>query len=147
MCIISWLTNRQARVRVNAKVGRSRTFKEGLTQGSVLSPLLFVIYINDLLMQLEDTTLVSAYADDLAIACNGRSNTDMTKKFQKEVDKIVKWSDHARLTLNTNKCEVSFFSLCTAEASWQPHITIRGLPLSFNSYLFRRSLRPTNHFQ
>ena len=40
---------------------------------------------------------------------------------------------NARLTLNTNKCEVSFFSLCTAEASWQPHITIRGLPLSFNA--------------
>ena len=57
----------------------------------------------------------------------------MTKKLKKEVDKVVKWSDNARLTLNTNKCEVSFFSLCTAEASWQPHITIRGLPLSFNA--------------
>ena len=98
-----------------------------------MSPLLFVIYINDLLMQFEDTTLVSAYADDLAIACSGRSKIDMTKKLQKEVDKVVKWSDDARLTLNTNKCEVSFFSLCTAEASWQPHITIRGLPLSFNA--------------
>ena len=123
--ISSWLTNRQARVRVNAKVGRSRTFKEGLPQGSVLSPLLFVIYINDLLMQFEDTTLVSAYADDLAIACSGRSKIDMTKILQKEVDKVVKWSDDACLTLNTNKCE--------AEASWQPHITIRGLPLSFNA--------------
>ena len=57
----------------------------------------------------------------------------MTKKLQKKVDKVVKWSDDARLTLNINKCEVSFFSLCTAEASWQPHITIRGLPLSFNA--------------
>ena len=129
----AWLTNRQARVRVNAKVGRARTFKEGLPQGSVLSPLLFVIYINDFLMQFEDTTLVSAYADDLAIACSGRSKIDMTKKLQKEVDKVVKWSDDARLTLNTNKCEVSIFSLCTAEASWKPHITIRGLPLSFNA--------------
>ena len=131
--ISSWLTNRQARVRVNAKVGRSRTFKEGLPQGSVLSPLLFVIYINDLLMQFEDTTLVSAYADDMAIACSGSSKIDMTKKLQKEVDKVVKWSDDARLTLNINKCEVSFFSTCTAEASWQPHITIRSLPLSFNA--------------
>ena len=79
------------------------------------------------------TTLMNAYADDLAIACSGRSKIDMTKKLQKEVDKVVKWSDDARLTLNTNKCEVSFFSLCTAEASWQPHITIRDLPFSFNA--------------
>ena len=98
-----------------------------------MSPLLFVIYINDFLMQFEHTTLVSAYADDLAIACSGRSKLDETKKLQKEVDKVVKWSDDARLTLNTNKCVVSFFSLCTAEASWQSHITIRGLPLSFNA--------------
>ena len=90
------------------------------------------IYINDLRMQFEDTTLVSAYADDLAIACGGSSKTNMTKKLQKEVDKVVRWIDDASLTLNINKCEVSFFSLCTAEASWQPHITIRGLPLSFN---------------
>ena len=131
--ISSWLTNRQARVRVNTKVGQSRTFKECLPQGSVLSPLLFVIYINDLFMQFEDTTLVSAYADDLVIAYGGRSKIDMTKMFQKEVDKVVKWRDDARLTLDTNKCEVSFFSLCTAEALWQPHITIRDLPLSFNA--------------
>ena len=84
-------------------------------------------------MQFEDTTLVSAYADDLAIACSGGSKITMKKQLKKEVDKVVKWSDDARLTLNINKCKVSFFSLCTAEASWQPHITIRGLPLSFNA--------------
>ena len=69
-------------------------------------------------MQFEDTTLLSAYADDLAIACSGMSKIDVTKKLQEEVDMVVKWSDDARLTLNTNKCEVSFFNLCTAEASW-----------------------------
>ena len=84
-------------------------------------------------MQFEDTTLVSVYADDLAIACSGRSIIDMKKNLKKEVDKVVKWSDDARLTLDTNKCEVSFFTLCTAEASWQPHIKIRRLPLSFNA--------------
>ena len=78
-------------------------------------PLLFVIYINDLLMRFKNTTLVSAHADDLAIACSGRSKIDMTKKLQKEFDKVVKWNDDVRLTFNKNKRE------------------IRGLPLSFNA--------------
>ena len=69
-------------------------------------------------MQFEDTTLVSAYADDLAIACSGRIKTDMKKKLQEEVDKEVKWSDDARLTLNTNKCEVSFFSRSVVTAAY-----------------------------
>ena len=75
-------------------------------------------------MQFEDTTLVSAYADDLSSSSSGRSKTKVIKELQKEVDKVVKWSDDARFTLNINKFEVSFFSLCTA--SWQAHITSRG---------------------
>jgi len=78
----AWLTNRTARVQLNGAYGTARTFKEGLPQGSVLSPLLFVIYINDLLGGLDKNTLVSAYADDLAIACRGRNKTAATAKLQ-----------------------------------------------------------------
>ena len=46
--------------------------KEGLQEGSVLSPLLFVLYINDILGNLAKSTMVSAYADDLALTCRGR---------------------------------------------------------------------------
>ena len=68
-------------------------------------------------MQFEDTKKVSVFAGDLVIAKSGMTETDMTKKFKKEVDKVVKWRDESRLTLNINKCEVFLFNLCTAEAS------------------------------
>ena len=64
----AWLTSRIARVQLNGVTGRCRTFKEGLPQGSVLLPLLFVLYINDLLGNISESTMVSAYADDLALA-------------------------------------------------------------------------------
>ena len=87
------------------------------------SPLLFAIYINDLLVEFEDNTLVSAYADDLVIA---RNKDMIITSLQPEVDKVVAWSAKARLTLNSSKCETAFFSLDCAHAAWQPKITGTG---------------------
>ena len=126
----AWLTNRNARVQLNGETGRCRRFKEALLQGSLLSPLLFVLYINDLLGNFSESTMVSAYADDLALACRGRKKEDVALRMQAEVDKVVSWSQQARLTLNAAKFEVAFFSLCNAEAQWQPKITINGVPPS-----------------
>ena len=112
----AWLTNRIACVQLNGVTGRCRTFKEGLTQGSVLSPLLFVLYINDLLWNFSESTIVSAYADDLALACCGRKKEDVALRMQAEVAKVVGWSQQARLTLNAANFEVAFFSLDSAEA-------------------------------
>ena len=125
-----WLTNRIARVQLIGVTGRCRTFKEGLPQGSVLSPLLFVLYINDLLGNFSESTMVSAYADDLALACRGRKKEDVALRMQAEDDKVVTWSQQARLTLNAAICEVAFFSLDKAEAQWRPQITINGVPPS-----------------
>ena len=79
----AWLTNRIARVQLNGVTGRCRTFKEGLPQGSVLSPLLFVLYINDLLGNFSESTMVSAYADDLALACRGCKNVSRSRQGSK----------------------------------------------------------------
>ena len=103
----AWLTNRIAHVQLNGLTGRCRTFKEGLPQGSVLSQLLFVLYINVLLGNFSESTMVSAYADDLALVCCGHKKEDVALRMQAEVDKVVSWSQQARLTLNAAKCEVA----------------------------------------
>ena len=125
---MAWLTNRIARVQLYGLTGRYRTFKEGLPLGSVLSPLLFVLCINDLLGNFSESTMVSAYADDFALACRGRRKENVVLRMQAEFDKVVSWSQQARLTLNAEKCEVAFFSLDNAEAQWRPQITINGVP-------------------
>ena len=126
-CTTAWLTNRIVHVKLNGVTGRCRTFKEGLPQVSLL---LFVLYINDLLGNFSESIMVSAYADDLALACRGCKKEDVALRMQAEVDKVVSWSQQARLTLNAAKCEVAFFSLDNAEAQWRPQITINGVPLS-----------------
>ena len=91
-----------------------------------------MLYINDLLWNFSESTMVSAYADDLALACRGRKKEDVALRMQAEVDKVVSWSQQARLTLNAAKCEVAFFSLDNAEAQWRHQITINGVPQNCN---------------
>ena len=66
--------------------------KEGVPQEAVLSPLLFIIFLDDLLQQFEEGTLVSAYADDLALVVGGSRKEDLEERMQREVDKVVEWS-------------------------------------------------------
>ena len=63
----SFLENRQARVRFNGTIGQSRTIRQGLPQGSVLSPIMFLFYINNLAKILPTSNINALFADDVAI--------------------------------------------------------------------------------
>ena len=75
----AWLVNRVARVRVEESLSRARTFKEGVPHCSVLPPLLFVLFVHDLLGGFEKGILVSAYADDLALAISDRDKNSVAR--------------------------------------------------------------------
>ena len=122
----SWLSNRTARVRVGDEVGRTRVLREGVPQGAVLSPLLFIIFIDDLMGRFKEDTLVSAYADDLALAVSNSSKEEAESCMQDEVDRVARWSTENGLTLNIGKCEACLFTPSTAEYKWKPTLTIAG---------------------
>ena len=65
-------------------------------------PLHFIIYIDDLQDEIEKDIFVSAYADDLSIACGGRNKDMIVVSLQPEVDRVVASSDNARLIPNTS---------------------------------------------
>ena len=128
----AWLVNRRAVVKIGEDYSRGRTFTAGLPQGAVLSPILFLIFINDLLSLFNDDTMVSAFADDLAIACSHQSKEEAQRMAQIETDKVIQWSLESRLQLNTNKCEAAFFSTSSNEARWTPTISINDAPIVHN---------------
>ena len=129
MQIVRWiacfLENRQARVRYAGATSRSENFKQGLPQGSVLSPLLFIIYINNLAAILPKSAIISMFADDVGILVTDRVAAKATKAAQKIVNVVVKWSREWRLTLNATKSEVAFFTKCK-DGSYTPKIRIDG---------------------
>ena len=89
---IGWLKNRQAFVTYNGTQSKRVTFREGVPQGSVISPLLFSIYNNDITDNIFPHTKVSLFADDVAVYCTGRSKHTIENNMQESVNTITKLS-------------------------------------------------------
>ena len=99
----AFLSGREQVVRVNGELSSSKAVISGIPQGSVLGPLLFVIYINDLPDVVQSNILL--FADDTKIFSKVSSKDDAVV-LQKDIDALNRWSDTWLLKFNTDKCHV-----------------------------------------
>lgn len=120
----SYLLNRSAYVYYNGFYSPEYRVSSGVPQGSNLGPLLFVLYMDDLLSSLDCPAL--AYADDLKIYTAIKHPTDAAL-LQRNLDKISTWCDDNMLKLNITKCfKVSY----TRRTITDEHTyTLHGIPL------------------
>ena len=84
-------------------------FKEvysGVTQGSVLGPLLFLLFINDVSNLTSDGCVLNMYADDVIIHTSAATSDDLQLKFQQCVNNIYHWYFRNKLTINKTKSAV-----------------------------------------
>ena len=102
--IESFLADRSQVVKVNGCQSNITSVLSGIPQGSVLGPLLFVIYINDLpdCVSLSDIYL---FADDTKLVKMIDSLED-SKMLQNDIDSLVQWSNKWLLKFHPNKCHV-----------------------------------------
>ena len=68
--IKQYIHNRKAKVSLKGKYSRTASFKQGVRQGGVLSPSLFLIFLNDLISTASPNVKAVQYADDLALICS-----------------------------------------------------------------------------
>ena len=101
--LYAFLQNRQAKVRFNNELSNSRTMQQGLPQGSVLAPLLFVFYIDNLASILPEETLNALFADDVAIQGMGNTVSEAEMKVQRTVDVVTAWSKEWNVNLNATQ--------------------------------------------
>ena len=100
--IEQWLTDRRQRVVVDGEVSNWKSVLSGVPQGSVLGPILFLIYINDLDDSI--TSNVLKFADDTKLF--RKVNTDGDKQhLQNDLDRLVKWSAKWQMLFNFGKCK------------------------------------------
>ena len=134
--ILKWLhgflQNRQAKVMYNNCTSGSVDMRQGLPQGSVLSPLLFLFYINSLAELLPRKTVNALFADDVGILATAPNIKQAEEEAQETVNTVVKWSKEWRLTLNATKSEAALFTTNRKEAHETVAISIDGKQIPFN---------------
>ena len=101
--IRAFLSNRKQRVVIGDVVSEWKPVTSGVPQGSVLGPLLFVIYINDLPEICRSTCKL--YADDTKLMSSVKTADD-TSKLQQDLDELLEWSNRWKMSFNDEKCVV-----------------------------------------
>ena len=118
-----FLSGRKTTVEINGQ--RSKTFylNEGLPQGSAISPLLFLLFINDITEYMSPGATPSLFADDTAayVEC-GKDKTEAVKKMQENINGIERWADEWKMRLNAGKTQVMVLSTSNADTSWKPKL-------------------------
>jgi len=103
LCIKEWLSDRKQRVCISGRCSNWISLTSGVPQGSVLGPLLFLIFINDL-----DSNLLSSllkFADDTKVFTRVNDEQDR-EQLQADLDCLTEWSEKWQMPFNASKCRV-----------------------------------------
>ena len=101
--ISSFLTDRSLSVRVGDETSRSVKMAAGTPQGSSLSPLLYIILVNDIPKEVTDTASLSQFADDVALWSRAYTFHEAIRRLQKSVNMLEGWCRRWRIKLNASK--------------------------------------------
>ena len=131
----SYLCDRKQYVSIYGFNSPLKSIKYGVPQGSVLGPLLFLIYINDLHMSINHST-VHHFADDTNLLHINKSLKNMGSKINSDLKRLVDWLNGNRLSLNVSKTEFIIFRHPNKKIHFDLKIRING-----------KRLVPSNHIK
>ena len=104
----SFLSNRTQLVSINNSSSTFQPIKYGVPQGSVLGPILFLLYISDLPCFVQ--CLCEMFADDTSLQSHDSDTSKLTIKLQRGIDRLVTWSELNHMALNAQKTKCMYVS-------------------------------------
>ena len=105
LMINSYLSNRWHRTRINSSFSTWEEVLHGVPQGSVLGPLLFNIYFNDLFYTLDETN-ASNYADDTNLHACDIELSNLLRRLEHDAHIAIEWFESNYMQLNKGKCHL-----------------------------------------
>ena len=104
----SYLTNRTQYVQYGNSKSETKTITHGVPQGSILGPLLFILYVNDF-SRASDLLFSILFADDTTVLIEGHEYRKLIETLNEELCKVDKWLQANKLTLNIRKTHYMLF--------------------------------------
>ena len=126
--IRSFLTSRTIQVKIGNSHSEKLTLENGTPQGSVISPLLFLVMINDI-PELKKDTRKAIFADDCAIWRSGRDIDQVIQDLQFDLNKIHTWCNKWGFLLSKEKTTATIFG--RVDKSTRRQFTIGGSKLKW----------------
>ena len=124
----TYLTNRKQIVVVDGESSGELSVLSGVPQGSVLGPLLFLVYINEVTNQVSDGSNAVLFADDIALYRVITSPDDFVH-LQSDINSIADWVEKNKLSLHSGKCCAMLFT--RKHTVHRQSLTLNGRQLSY----------------
>jgi ribonuclease HI len=148
--IQNFLSNRSFHVRVGSTLSDSFEQEMGVPQGSILSPVLFSIKINNIVKAVKDDSECSLFVDDFALCARGRGLASLERRLQLCVDRIQGWVSLNGFKFSPSKTVCVHFTNQTKFFP-EPSLSIAGVPIKvaeeakFLGVIFDKRLTFRNH--
>ena len=108
--LCTYLLNRKQCVKNGIEYSNWVTINHGVPQGTVLGPLIFLIYINDFPEKMKKREDVLQFADDTCIICHSKSDENLLCEINSVFESTDSYMRQNMLTLNRDKTEIVVFS-------------------------------------
>ena len=108
----SYLSDRKQATKMGTTLSKSKGVSFGVPQGTILGPLLFTMYINDLPLTVSSETKITLYADDTAVFYASKDINEINAHMNVILERITSWMGVNKLTLNAKKTKAMLF--CTS---------------------------------